>query len=465
MLTYSERLTSFTAWPHASPTPTDLAEARWIFKPESKYLDEVACEECDRCLFNFKPGCNLKMLCIRHSRTCRRYSKLAFVQNPVASPLKDSQAAAQKAPQKAQKPSPKRKPLPKDIGFLDPSLQHDFPELCLFRDANIFCDRIELCRPEFGETNILELLPKCLHGEALTWFNQSECQDLATCLQALKARFSQASQRAQQPASQPASSQTAPQAPQPMGSPHQPPEYHHCKLCNASFSSLTRLMQHAQENICNKPRCRHCEMVFSSKNQLHQHLRENCPRQMHTRRSSSTSSSASSSASLPASSPRSSLAYSPAPSPPIAPRIPPPAALPEENRVSPPTSPSPSPSPLPTYRAISPSPPAYKTYLTIADLSARYAAPPYLKVDDLFRMFGGPSATTATTKSSITITIDDPFVRPFVSFKKSLGATQIWELGMATSHHQITRAQCSTPRCRRPPLLNTGKRQAMPNPA
>ena len=195
-------------------------------------------------------------------------------------------------------------------------------------------------------------------------------------------------------------------------------------------------MQHAQENMCNKPRCRHCEMVFSSKNRLHQHLREKCPQQMHRRCSSSSSV-------------------------PPTPRTPPPAALPEENRVSPPTSPSPS--PPPTYRAISPPPPIY---LTVEVLSARYAAPTYLKVDDLYCMFGGASATTttaaATKSSTITITIDDPFVRLFVAFKKSKGSTQIWELGMATSHHQITRAQCSTPRCRRPPLLNTGKRQAMP---
>ena len=422
MSTYADRLTSFTAWPHASPTPTNLAEAGWSFEPESEYPDEVACEECDRCLYNSKPGCDLKMLYIGHSRSCRRYLKLAVVQNSVASPPKDSQGSAQKAPQKAPpqlapKPSPK-KPSPKDIGFFDSSLQQDFPELCLFHNVDIFCDRIKLCRPEFGETNILELLPKCLRGEALTWFrSQSGYQDLATCIRGLKARFSS------QPASQPASSQTAP--PASSQSLCQPTEYHHCKLCNASFSSLTRLMRHAQENICNKPRCRHCEMVFPSKNQLHQHLRKGCQKQVHTRQRASTS------ASSPASSPRSSLACSPAPSPP---RIPPPAALPEENRVSPPTSSSSSPSPPPTYRAISPPPPTYKTYLTIDDLYARYT-PRDLKMDDLFRMFGGPPATTKSS-TTITIAIDDPFVRPFV-FKKSLGSTQKWELGMATSHHQI----------------------------
>ena len=434
--TYADRLASFTtAWPHTSPSPEDLARAGWSFEPETEYSDEVACEECDRCLYNFKPGCDLKVLSIGHSKSCRRYPKLALVQNPVASPPKDSQASAQKAPpQLAPKPSLK-KPSPKDIGFLDPSLQQDFPELCLFQNVHIFCERVKRCK--FDETDILELLPKCLRGEALRWFrNQSKHRNLAECIRALKARFPQAAPQVLQQAPQQAS-QRAPQA-SPQMAP-QPIEYHHCKLCNASFSSLTRLTQHTQENICNKPRCRHCEMVFSSKNRLHQHLREKCPQQMQRRCSSSSS-----------------------PSPPISPRIPSPAALPKENRVSPPTSPPPSPLPPPTYRAISPSPPTYKTYLTVADLSTRYAAPPYLKVDDLFRMFGGRSATTASTKSStITITIDDPFVGPFVLFKKSLGSTHIWELGMATSHHQIAPAQCSTPRCR-PPLLDTGKRRAMP---
>ena len=398
------------------------------------------------------------MLYIGHSRSCRRYSKLAVVQNSVALPSKDSQGSAQKAPQIAQqpspkKPSPKRKPLPKDIGFLDPSLQHDFPELCLFCDMDIFCDHIERCRSESGflGADILELLPRCLRGEALKWFrSQSKHRNLAECLRALKARFPQAAPQVSQQAPQQASPQTAPQ---PIG-------YHHCKLCNASFSSVTRLMQHTQENICNKPRCRHCEIVFTSKNRLHQHLREKCPQQMHTRQRASLSASSPacsptcspprSSASSPASSPK----YSPAYSPICSPKSP----LPEENRASPPQTPRISSSP-PAYRAISPPPP---TYLTVEDLSARYAAPTYLKVDDLFRMFGGRSATTASTKSStITITIDDPFVGPFVLFKKSLGSTHIWELGMATSHHQIAPAQCSTPRCR-PPLLDTGKRRAMP---
>ena len=407
---YVDRLALFTEWPHTLPTPQDLARAGFSHTPTNEHPDNVVCNSCKDFLCDWQPEHDPRIqLHIHHYRCSQLWMVLATAD--------------------------RKKPSAKDMGFFDPSLQQDFPELCLFQNVNTFCDRVKRCK--FDETDILELLPKCLRGEALTWlYSQSKHRYLAVCLAALRARFPQAlPQEAPQASPQ--------KAPQPMESAYQAPEYHHCKLCNASFSSMTRLIQHAQENVCNKPRCRHCEMVFSSKNRLHQHLRKECQKQVHRKSSSRCSSSCS-------------FASSPTP------QTPPPVALPEENRVSPPTSPSPS--PPPTYQAISPSPPAY---LTMADLSARYAEPRYLKMDDLFRMFG---PYPASTKSSITITIDDPFVRPFVSFKKSIGSTQEWQLGIATSYHQNLRAQCFPPHIaaghhHRPPSLNTGNRQAMPNPA
>ncbi len=328
-----------------------------------------------------------------------------------------------------------------DIGFFNPSLQHDFPELCLFQNVKIFCNRIR--RLKFAETDILDLLPSCLRGEALTWFRrQSKYHNLALCIGAIRSRFWQASQQA------PQTSQPAPQVIS--QSACQEPDYHHCKLCNASFSSMARLIRHTQENTCNKPCCRHCETAFSSKNQLHRHLREDCRKQMHRQRgSSSRSSSRSSSSPSPQSSPRSSS-------------LPTSTCLPAC---------SPTSSPLPSYRAISPSPPSY---LTVADLSTRFAKTPYLKVDDLFRMFGPRSASTKSSNhqiqirpsTRIIITSDDPFARPFVLLKKSMGST-IWELGLGTSYDQIAQAQCSSPRsaCERcrSPILDIDKRQARPN--
>ncbi len=413
MSIYDECLASFSSWPHTSPAPEDLARLGLSHRPTSKMPDNVICKKCKTCLCDWEPEDDPELeLHILH-QSCSRLWK-----SENGSPISLSE------------------PLPKDIGFFDPSLQHDVPELCLFQNAYTFCDHVKRCR--FVAADILELLPKCLRGQALTWFRDSKHRDLAGCLRAMRARFPQAAPQASQQAPQQASPQKAPQ----------PIEYHYCKLCNASFSSMTRLIQHAQENVCNKPSCRHCEMVFSSKNRLHHHLREGCQKWMHRQPSFSPSPS-------PACSPTCSPAYSPVSLP--APRILSPAPLPEENRASLP--PSPSPSPPPKFRAISPPPPTYKNYLTVDDLYARYAAPPYLKMDDLFRMFRRRSAPTTST---ITIRIDDPFVRPFVLPKKSIGSTQIWELGMITSHHQIPRAQCFPPRCRPPTLLNTEKRQASP---
>ena len=410
MSTYADRLASFTAWPHASPTPEQMARAGFKHMPTSEHPDNVICKTCGNLICNWKPDHDPKIQRhIYHHRCSTLWLVLATAD--------------------------RKKPSASDIGFFDPSLAYDFPDLCLFQNVKTFCDRIRRLR--FFETDILDQLPSCLRGDALKWFKQSKHRELAVCLGAMRARFWQ-----QAPPEAPP--RTPPEGP-PEATPQacQAPVYHHCKLCNASFSSIARLMRHAQENICNKPSCRHCEKVFSSKNRLHQHLREECQKQTHR--------------SSPASSSRSSSRPSPRSSPPCSPTWPS-TCIPTSS-----PAPTPAPSPPPAYRAISPSPPPY---LTMADLSARYAKPPCLNVDDLFRIFGGRSAATAS--STITIATDDPFIRPFV-FKKSLGSRQIWELGMATSRHQIAQAQCSAPRsicerCRQPPLLEHRHRQEATRP-
>ena len=308
--------------------------------PTASYTDNVVCRICNTRLFDWEPEDDPEFEHLIHSGSCRRFQK-----------------------------GPPKTPMLKDIGFLDLSLQYDFPELCLFHNAHTFCNRIEQCRSEFLEADILQLLPKCLRGEALTWFNKSRSdQDLSKCMQAMKAQFPQTAPQA--------APQEAPQAIN--QSAYHASEYHCCKLCNASFSSTARLIRHTQESNCNKPSCRQCEKVFSSGNQLHLHLREECQKQLYRRSS-----------------------YSPTPLPvysSLTPRIlsPPP----EENRASlPPSLPL---SPPPTYRMLSPPPPTYKVvknFLTVEDLYARYA-PQYLKVDDLFRMFGRRSARSSAIPTS-----------------------------------------------------------------
>ena len=385
MLIYRDRLATFASWPHASPTPKDLARAGFSYRPTSEDLDNVFCQICKQNLCDWQPADDPK---IEH-----------HILHPGCSILWISGS--------------QKKPLPSDIGFFDPSLQYDFPELCLFQDVHVFCDRVK--RLDHQEADILALLPKCLRGEALAWFRKSKKhQDLAVCIRDMIARFPP------QQAPQIAPSQTAPQVIS--QSACQTPNYHHCKLCKASFSSMARLIRHSQNAICDKPACRHCEKVFLSKNQLHRHLREVCRKQVH--RQSSLVSSPS-----PRTSPQ---ILSPSPSPRSSPRI-----L----------------SPLPSYRAISPSPP---TYAAIKD---------YLTIEDLFRMFGSSSAST---KSSTTSS-DDPFIRQFVSLAnphqwihKQVRAG-VYTRGIGNSHKlspNYAGAMCSSPhRCGSPLLLNTDKGQ------
>ena len=95
-----------------------------------------------------------------------------FVQDTIAVPQEDAQVLTTVDLLVSSWITPQKAPLPSTeyIGFLDPSLQYDFPDLCLSHDAHVFCDGIKQCRLVSGflGADILALLPKCLRGEALT---------------------------------------------------------------------------------------------------------------------------------------------------------------------------------------------------------------------------------------------------------------------------------------------------------
>lgn len=94
---------------------------------------------------------------------------------------------------------------------------------------------IEKCRSTYSDASILRLLPKCLYGKALSWFQSNQCQgqdifkDLSILLRALVAKFKK-----------------------PLLD--QPP-------CQPSATAL--------------PSCRHCNERFAYRDKLHQHLRQN----------------------------------------------------------------------------------------------------------------------------------------------------------------------------------------------
>ena len=165
MSTYADRLASFTAWPHASPTPEQMARAGFRYTPTNEYQDNMSysCGDGGYDLCGWKLDDDPKLQLHIHNY---HYSRLWMV-------LVITE---------------RKMPFMKDIGFFDPSLQYDFPELCLFQNVKTFCDRIRRLR--FCETDILDVLPSCLRGEALTWFrSQSKYQELAVCLGAIRARF------------------------------------------------------------------------------------------------------------------------------------------------------------------------------------------------------------------------------------------------------------------------------------
>ena len=185
-----------------------------------------------------------------------------------------------------------------------------------------------------------------------------------------------------------------------------PLDYHICKLCNAAFSSIARLICHTQNSTCNKPRCKLCEQTFASKNQLHQHLRTECKYSRNNRIQSSKCDLSSESPQrlaaprsaastlIPAKTPHSAETSSSKPTV-IA-------------RSAPATPPA---TPPPTYRAISPPPPAYKAtkaYLTIEDLYMRYAP---LKALRSARQSAHQSACSKATRVSSYLTINDLFRR------------------------------------------------------
>ena len=168
MSEYEERLATFTtAWPHTSPSPKDLARLNLRHRPTSEDPDNVICDICLHSICDWQPDKDPAIkLRILHLKCLRLWN------NDFGSTIS------------------LEKPLPKTIGFFDPSLKYDLPELCLFQDVYIFCDRIKRCR--HVASDILDVLPRCLRGEALKWFNQSDHQNLAVCIRDMRAKFARA---------------------------------------------------------------------------------------------------------------------------------------------------------------------------------------------------------------------------------------------------------------------------------
>ncbi|CAF9943111.1 MAG: Baculoviral IAP repeat-containing protein 5, partial [Alectoria fallacina] len=389
LTSYKERLATFTfssisiPWPHTPPTPQpkDLAAAGFKHTPTKGDPDNVEYIECKLKLSGWEPHDNAFTEHVSRSPKCQSpYSSLLQSLKP---PSQIATNVIRKTPKEKEvltsKDIQKEKPTPKDIGFFDPSLQYDFPELRLYHDVNIFVDQVP-CDDQYQEADIVQLLPKCLRGAAYMWYQSNHAlkdANLAKCMKVLIAKFKKESSI--QLSSKSAATQEAPHA-----TPQLPLEYHKCTICSASFSSMNRLLSHSQMATCGKSSCNHCEEIFDSKNKLHDHIRSHeCQKLLATKSISPHKSSLSALAPVETTFNdadtaimKAGIEYSTHTTPASAAK----SLTPHKSSLSalaPVESSLPSATPPPTYRAISPPPPTYepykKPYLTVADLYMRYA--------------------------------------------------------------------------------------------
>ena len=147
----------------------------------------------------------------------------------------------------------------KDIGFFDPSMMVDLPWLHLSANCASFLQELGVQSAKYQESSVLKALEISLRGSALQWLKD---QTKFTSLDDFKTAISQA----------------FPPAPAADTSPDQviinpPPRYHSCLQCDAQFSSMSRLLAHAQKDCTRAFTCKHCDEAFTSNNKLHEHLR------------------------------------------------------------------------------------------------------------------------------------------------------------------------------------------------
>ncbi|CAF9925161.1 MAG: hypothetical protein ALECFALPRED_002913 [Alectoria fallacina] len=346
LTSYKERLDTFTfssiPWPHTPPTPQpkDLAAAGFKHTPTKGDPDNVECIECKLELSGWESHDNALTEHVKRSPKCRSpYSSLLQSLKPPTRILRQMSQKEKEVPTPKDIQKEKKVPTPKDIGFFDPSLQYDFPELRLYHDVDIFVDQVPF--DQYHEADIVQLLPKCLRGAAYMWYQSNlKNADLAKCMRTLVVKFKKESPIQLSSKSAP---QTTPQQS------HQQ-EYHKCTVCSASFSSINRLLSHSQMATCGKSSCNHCEEVFDSKNKLHDHIRSHECQKLLSSKSDTAIKTVLTKLSTPEKNATSNA----------------------NNTLS-----KTSATPPPTYRAISPPPPTYepykKPYLTVADLYMRYA--------------------------------------------------------------------------------------------
>ena len=388
--TYEERLATLTNWFWSASLSRETVTAA-----EFRGINDRFRARCTHCLL---------MLSDTSKNPFKKHLEKS-PECPLVLQLETTELGTPEAIAEASKPTP----VAADIGFFDPTLLCDIQEFGLHHETTSFCQHLQNIRANYREADLIQLLHTCFRDSALTWYKkQSEIESetakkgLSEWLEALTTAFP-AKSSIQTPSS-------APPTPP-------PPQYHSCLNCSASFSSLTRLLQHAQ-TACQKAVCKQCAEAFESKNKLHEHIRQHHVKPSKevvkdasgrssdreedkisptisstTSPTTSPTTSSTTSTSTPPTTPKTTPKFSisrPV-TPPERPRNPPtPLAIPAAMA---PLTPNRSSLPLPTLKSI---PKRVETASTTCPLPTPPATPsklrksiskPHLTIDDLVRMF------------------------------------------------------------------------------
>ena len=145
-----------------------------------------------------------------------------------------------------------------NINFFNFIMQLNFLEFHLFNISVNFLQNLDVA--QYKKQSVLDALIKCLRDSTHAWFKAQTFTSLHNFKVALANAFSSST-----------SFETSTTSFDSILS-HSSSQYHICFECNAQFSSISRLLQHAQKN-CFKLVCKHCEKDFDSNNKLHEHVR------------------------------------------------------------------------------------------------------------------------------------------------------------------------------------------------
>ena len=158
--------------------------------------------------------------------------------------------------EKTAKQAVKSETCVKNIDFFDSIMMMNLSELHLSVNCASFLQNLNEQAVKYQESSVLKTLQTSLRDSALVWFkDQLKFISLNNFKTALTKTFSSLEIKSNSIIINSSS------------------RYHICLECTTQFSSISRLLAHAQKSCTKFITCKHCELIFSSNNKLHEHVR------------------------------------------------------------------------------------------------------------------------------------------------------------------------------------------------